>query len=204
MNTSKDLGQIEFWNQFILDGDQEALSHIYFHYYDFLFDYGRKHTSNKQMVEDAIQDIFISFIKARKRIGIVKNLNGYLIATFRRQLFLDLNKQRKTILTENLAEESFDYFRSTDEDISEIGDREQLYLTIKQCVSKLTNKQKEIMFLRFESGISYTEIAEILNISVDSCYKSIYRSINAIKSEAEKVLVKGGDILLWVWLRSVK
>lgn len=190
MKALKNNDQIEVWNQFILDGNQNALSQLYFHYYDLLFDYGLKRTSDKQLVEDAIQDIFINFIKLRESIGSVKNLTGYLISTFRRQLFLEHKKQKKTIPTEQLPEEHFDYFKSPEQDIAEAENMERLHSTINQCISKLTDKQREIIFLRFEREISYEEIAETLNISVESCYKSTYRSIKTIRSEVEKILGK--------------
>ncbi len=191
----KDMTQIEVWNKFISEGNMEALSHIYFHYYDLLYDYGQKHTSDKQLVEDTIQEAFINFIKHRKNIGIVKSLDAYLISTFRRLLFLDLKKQRKTILTVQLPEEHFDYFKSPDQDIYDKENLEQIHYAIKQCVGKLTPKQQEIMYLRFEKEISYEEIAGTLNITVESCYKSTYRCIQKIRSEVEKILGKKGKFV---------
>ncbi|MDO9614414.1 MAG: hypothetical protein Q7J86_07790, partial [Bacteroidota bacterium] len=69
MKVIKSNGQVEVWNQFILDGNMDALSRIYFHYYDLLFTYGMKHTSDKQVVEDTIQNVFMNLIKLRKSIG---------------------------------------------------------------------------------------------------------------------------------------
>jgi RNA polymerase sigma factor (sigma-70 family) len=204
MKLSNDTGQIEIWNKFILDGDQDALSQIYFHYYDLLFDYGQKHTSDKQLVEDVIQDIFINFIKVRKRIGNVKNLGGYLLTTFRRQLYLDLNKQRKLVSTEQLPEEQFDYYKSPEQEDSDQESMERVHSTIRECIGKLTAKQKEMIYLRFEREISYEEIAQTLNISVDSCYKSTYRSIKIIRSEVEKIFGKGANILLFSWFRTIR
>ena len=202
MQVSNNISPIDNWNQFILDGNLDALSQIYFHYYDCLFDYGLKHTSDKQLVEDTIQNVFINFIKFRESIGSVKNLTGYLISTFRRQLYLDLNKHKKTILTEQFPEEHFDYFRCPEQDLSDVENKERLYSAIEQCISKLTDKQREIIFLRFEREISYDEIAQILNISVESCYKSSYRSIKIIKSGVEKILGKAGNIFICIFFRS--
>jgi RNA polymerase sigma factor (sigma-70 family) len=204
MKVLKSNDQIDVWNQFILNGNMDALSRIYFHCYDLLFTYGMKYTSDKLVVEDTIQNVFMNFIKFRESIGDVKNLSGYLISTFRRQLFLDLNKQKKTIPTEQLPEEQFDFFLSNEQGISDKEDMERIHLTIKQCIGKLTVKQQEIIFLRFESEISYEEIAVILNISIDSCYKSVYRSIKTIRSEVEKILGKGGSLILWIWFRLVR
>ena len=193
---SDGMRQLDVWNKFILDGNLDALSQIYFQYYDLLFDYGQRHISDRQLVEDVIQDVFINLIKTRKNIGIVKNLNGYLFSTFRRQLFLDFNKQKKTILTEKFPEEHFEYFKSPEQSIPENENMELLYSTVKHCIEKLTDRQREIIFLRFEREISYEEIALTLNISVDSCYKSTYRSIKIIRSEVEKILGKQGNIFL--------
>ena len=44
MKISGNLNLIEVWDKFILNGDQDALSVIYFQYYDLLFDYGLRHT----------------------------------------------------------------------------------------------------------------------------------------------------------------
>lgn len=202
MDVSKDISQIDIWNHFILDGNLDALSNIYLHYYDLLFDYGIRHASDKQLVEDTIQNIFINFIKVRKNIGIVKNLDGYLISTFRRQLFHDSKKQHIGISLDQMGEEHFDYFKSPEQEIVEKENLERIHTAIKQSIHKLSEKQQEIIFLRFERNISYAEIAEILDISVDSCYKSIHRTIKKIRSEAEVILGKGGNIFLWILFRS--
>jgi RNA polymerase sigma factor (sigma-70 family) len=127
-----------------------------------LFDYGIRHTNDKQLVEDTIQDMFIHLIKVRKSIGIVKNLSGYLFSTFRRQLFLDIKKHNFTVLSDQITEENFDYFKSPDHEISEKMHFEKMHSTIKQCVDNLSDKQREILFLRFERDISYEEIAGML------------------------------------------
>lgn len=195
MLESQNIAQIEIWNQFIKDGNEEALSRIYVDNYDLLFDYGLRHTSNIQIVEDSIQEVFINIIKYRKSIGFVKNLQGYLISTFKRQLFLDLNNKKKTISTEQMPEGFFDYFKSPDNEISDKEEIEFLHSTINECISNLNTKQREIIFLRFEREIPYEEIAAILNISVESCYKSIYRTIKIIRCAAEKALIKNGKII---------
>jgi len=189
-------GQDEKWNHFINDGDLDALSGIYYHYFDLLFTYGMKHSIEKQAVEDAIQDVFMNLIKFRKSIGNVKNLPGYLVSAFRRQLFLDQNKHKRTILSVKPPEVQFEYFRTQEEDIPEHEIQEKLYLTIKQCIGKLTDKQQEIIYLRFECGVPYEEIAEMLHISVESCYKSVHRSIKSVRCEAEKILGNGHNLIL--------
>lgn len=188
MRISQELSQKEIWNLFIIEGSEVALSQIYAHNYDLLFDYGHRFTINNQIVEDAIQDVFINIIKYRKNIGEVKNVPGYLISTFRRQIILDINKQKNIISTEQMPDGFFDYFRSPDSDSNDKEEKEVLYLALAKCINNLTTKQKEIIYLKFEQEISYEDIAQILNITVESCYKSIYRAVKSIRISAEKML----------------
>lgn len=188
MTLSREISPIEIWSKFIEDGSEDALSQIYADNYDLLFDYGHRFTTNIHIVEDAIQDMYMNLIKYRKTIGHVKNVPGYLICAFRRQLFLDLNKQKKILSAEQMPDGFFDYFKTADTDLNEKEEKEFLYSTINNCINELTDKQKEIIYLKFEKEIAYDEIAVILNISVESCYKSIYRAIKSIKISAEKIL----------------
>ncbi len=182
---------MEAWNKFIDKGDKDALATIYFHYYDRLFTFGLKHTPDKQTVEDSIQTVFFNLIQNRKGIGKVKNLTAYLMGAFRHQLFYDLAKQKNTLLTNKIQDWQFDYYTSSEQGISEKENFEQLYQAVRESIGRLPPKQQEIIFLRFDSGVPYEEIADMLHISVDSCYKSVYRSVKRIREEVEKTLGKG-------------
>lgn len=195
MMESRKLNQILIWTKFIEEGDTISLSLIYKENYDLLYDYGLRYTSDVKLVEDSIQEIFISIIKYRKKIGVVKNLQGYLISSFRRQLFHSIESTKRNISIDGIPESAFDYFKSPDDEISDKEHVEFLHTTINECINNLTNKQKEIMFLRFDRDIPYEEIATILNISVESCYKSIYRTIKAIRSAAEKKIINNGKLI---------
>lgn len=181
--------QRQDWDKFIVTGDLKFLSRVYFYYYDKLFDYGMRITSDKHAVEDAIQNEFMNLIRLRNNLGKIENLPGYLISSFRRQLFSDLKRQKTVISSEFLSDEHFEYFRESEFD-SDKKSKEHLYRTIDTCISNLTGKQREILHLRFAKEIPYETISEMLNISVDSCYKSIYRSVNILRTEVEKVLGK--------------
>jgi RNA polymerase sigma factor (sigma-70 family) len=204
MRNLQEISQNKSWSLFLRDGNEDALSHIYADNYDLLYDYGLRFTSNIHIVEDAIQDMYINLIKYRKNIGLVKNLQGYLICAFRRQLFLDLNKQKVLISTEQMPEGFFDYFKSSDSDSHEKEEKEFLHSIVVECISKLTDKQKEIIYLKFEREIEYEEIAVILNISVESCYKSIYRSLKSIRCSAEKVILNNNKMVVEIYSDEIR
>jgi len=196
MEAVKNNDQNASWEDFIRDGNMDALSRVYFQFYDQLLSYGLKHTSDQQAVEDSIQNTFLNLIKSRKNIGHVKNLTGYLLVSFRRQLFQFTSNQKNTILSEKLNDENFDYFKSSDSDKLENENMELMLSVIEESMESMSSRQREILFLKFYSGISYEEIAQMLNISVDSCYKSVYRSIKALKKIVEKIKIPNDGLIL--------
>ncbi|MFV0592573.1 MAG: RNA polymerase sigma factor, partial [Draconibacterium sp.] len=73
----------QIWDDF-RKGKADALSHIYFHYAQFLFRYGRKFSQDEEMIKDIIQDLFYYLISARENLGSTDNIRFYLMASFRR------------------------------------------------------------------------------------------------------------------------
>lgn len=186
MNTSTNIDNSTTWELFISKGSNEAFSRMYYCHYDMLYYGGLKYTSDIQIVEDSIQNVFVYLLKNRDKLKSVTNVRGYLLKSFRRQLFLDLKKQKKLFFPDQLVEMQFDYFNGTEQFIFEKEDDNELRSALEKSLSKLSDRQKEIIYLRIDCELSYEEISDILEISVDSCYKSVYRSIKTIKADIEQ------------------
>jgi RNA polymerase sigma factor (sigma-70 family) len=58
-------------------------------------------------------------------------------------------------------------------------------------LKNLPAKQKEALYLRYNESMEYPEIAQVLNISVESVRKQVYRALNSIR----KKFGKGGLVL---------
>ncbi len=82
-------GDKEYW-QFIWDkfrnGDTQAFETIYTEFIDVLFAYGSKITNNKDLLEDAIQDVFINIYTYGKKLRKPELLEFYLFKTLKRIL----------------------------------------------------------------------------------------------------------------------
>ena len=186
MPVSQNNDYAKLWEMFVSQNNQEALSVIYKNHFDLLYNFGFKYTSDKEVIENSIQNIFVYFLKIRKKLGPVNNVSGYLMQSFRRQLFLELKKEKKNVLFETFPEEYFNYDKVNKEN-EEDEEKDHLYQIVMKIIENLNPKQKEIINLRFIYGLNYKEISSMLDISVDSCYKSVYRSVIAIRYEAERI-----------------
>jgi len=186
------------WNLFITDGNQEALGMIYFSHYDLLYNFGLRYTNDKQIIEDAIQDIFSYFLKSAGKLLPVKNLRAFLLQSFLHQLIFDLKKRNRHKNSSQLPGN----LEGHEPEVNDIFEQEwnnQLGKTISKCLEHLSVKQKEAIFLRFQSELSYDEIAVILGITVDSCYKLVYRALKDLRQEVNQ-LEQGSQHLMRILL----
>ncbi|MBT3384964.1 MAG: sigma-70 family RNA polymerase sigma factor [Prolixibacteraceae bacterium] len=168
------------WESF-LSGDKEAFAFLYNLHVDELYCYGTKLSMNKELVKDAIQEVFLDlYLKREKNKTNPENLKYYLILSLKRNLIKKLKRLRKLVHDET-NELLFEPEYSVEKTII---DRE-LSVDVKRRVSNALNqlppKQKEALYLRFNESLEYNEIAEILNISIESVRKQVYRALKTIR-----------------------
>lgn len=185
------------WEMFIADGNKEALGLIYFSHYDLLYSFGLKYTTDNQSIEDAIQNIFSYFLKSASHLSSVNNFKAYLLQSFRHQLINDLKRKNKLKLSNQFSGGFSEYHEPEVDEIYEKEWNGRIGKTISKCLNHLSEKQKEVIFLRFQSELSYNEISVMLDITVDSCYKLVYRSLKEIREELELMHITSKQMILF-------
>lgn len=177
------------WESF-LSGDDRSFSAIYEFNINPLLSYGYKLCADREIVRDCIQEIFIDLFLKRKNIKIdIRNLKAYLYIALRNNILKKI-KQTKRIelvaIKENHQELDFNVeYSCQDQMINEEISNERKQI-LDEATKKLPSKQKEIIFLRFEEELNYNEIAEIMNISVESARKLMYRALTTLKKKIDK------------------
>ena len=191
------------WEAFLTTGNMSALAVIYEGNFDLLLNYGRKFSREESIIEDAIQNIFANLIRSREKLGELINVQQYLLAAHRNELIELITKKKKTLSSEILPDTLFKPEYSVEEEIIEKEDQVRLRKFLRKSIVKLTSHQQEALYLKYDIGLSYEEISKILNISVESCRTSIYRSLKLIKAEVE-ILHKKKIQLFFSILRGIQ
>ena len=166
--------------QNIIDGDTEAYASIYTDYFKKLFNYGRKFTTDETLIEDSIQEMFLDIWRKKEKMLEVDSFNSYFFSSFRFILFRKIKNVGKTVQSNEFEDEP--EFSSEYLLIKKESDRE-LQQSLQHALSELTPRQREAVFLRFYEGLSYEEVAAILNISVKATYKIMARSLLTLKEK---------------------
>lgn len=176
MNTSSDC---ELWALF-KEGDRNSFSVIYKRYYPMMYAYAISVGMTANGTKDAIQDIFLKLYFNIEFEVIGNNLKFYLLKAIRNN-FLDSIRLKKNTVDISECEHSF-YIHLTIED-KLIDEEERSYLrqVIDNMLSKLTDHQKEIIYLRYIEELEYEEIALMMNMKVQSVRNTVCKSMERLK-----------------------
>jgi RNA polymerase sigma factor (sigma-70 family) len=198
-NTDKKYRFILEWDTFIKTGDMRSLGIVYDNYFDLLYNYGRKFRFENQLIEDAIQNVFVNLIKAQKRLGGIENLASYLFCCFRNELFHLTEKEKNVRLEDSSSHFLVNPENNQEENIIENESNSNLNDILNKSIKRLTASQQEILYMRYDAGLSYENISKIINISVESCRTVVYRAVKSLKKDLE-VLKKNGIKLYFPYI----
>lgn len=174
------------WIQF-KEGNKEAFAKLYNLYIDHLFSYGLKICSNKEIVKDAVQEIFIDLFLRRKKITTSPDkLNYYLILALKRNLIKKIKSERRFYRGEIIAEKADSWEFSVEYDLMVKEQNEEIRQKIVETLKLLPEKQKEAIYLRFNESMDYPEISKIMGITIESSRKQIYRALKRVRNVLDR------------------
>ena len=148
---------------------------------------------------DVLQEAYISASKRLDKyfedpsvpmVVWVQSICFQVISIFYKHHFLA--KKRSILVEQTQNESSFDAIAYTDETTSPSGcmikheEREQVF----ELVSKMTDNDQSILFLRHVKDLSNQEAAKRLNITVETAKKRHMRAIKRLTKLADGVIVK--------------
>ncbi len=167
------------WEGFLQD-EPTALSRLYHRNIQQLYSYGRKFSHDDELIKDIIQELFIDLIKSRQKLNSVDNVSFYLMTSLRRKLAKHINKNKAFTYSEdhNINAEIVYSIENDIIDEEELSQKERL---IKEALSKLSKKQREILYYKYTCDFSYDQICEIMSIKYDSARKQVFRALKTLK-----------------------
>jgi RNA polymerase sigma-70 factor (ECF subfamily) len=178
-STDKEYWQL-LWDKFKA-GDKKAFETIYNEFVDVLFDYGCKITSDKTIVEDAIQDLFIDIYKNSIRLRHPEYLEFYLFKSLKRIIIRKLKEYWKFDYADD-SPGKFDFKFLIEEERENEALEGRLNLLQKE-IKKLDAKKRELIFLKFNSALTYAEIGKLLDLKPDTVKKQIQRLIKNLRGK---------------------
>lgn len=156
-------------------GDLEAFEHILSFFEKAIYNYCLRILKNSQNAKDVTQDTFIKVYTHRKSIDPEKNIKTWIftIATNTAYDFIR-SKKRKN-------ETSLDDDNETISSFEAYYPKEGLVSDVDKALEQINPEYKKVLLLYYQQGFDYKEIAEILEMPINTIKTHISRGKEQLK-----------------------
>ena len=169
---------INLWNSF-LAGEESAFSVFYDLLFEQLLNYGLHICKEREAVEDCIQEIFVRLYLREISPDDPSKIRAFLYKVLKNSV---LNAMIRNSKTNSIDEENmvFSLSYTIEEHLFAESD---MQIRLEQLLSSLTEREKEIIYLRYVHEMKIEEIADIQGIHSQSIRNSICRSVGKLRKE---------------------
>ncbi|MBK1439117.1 sigma-70 family RNA polymerase sigma factor [Parapedobacter sp. ISTM3] len=171
-----------YWKNFVA-GHDDAFRKLYDCFADRLFSFGSRFCADEETVKDAIHDLFVDLHVYRARLDREVNVKAYLYTSLRRKVLAAMRRSERYRLLDTTTVEFHLSVNQDAETMIMLDERERERLALlAEGLALLTGRQREALYLRFHSGLSYEEAADIMDITATSCRIMVYRAIKQLRA----------------------
>lgn len=158
--------------------DKNRFKEVFKEYYNPLCNFAISITSDRKMAQDVVQDVFTKLWDKRNELVINSNEKSYLFQAVKNRSF-ELLRKRKNEAKINVSdfEESYNQEKELEDQANKFMLKEFLFNSIRQ----LPPKCQEIFVLNKVNGLTYSEIADDLNISVKTVENQIGKAYRKLR-----------------------
>lgn len=155
-----------------IKGDQKCFSVLMERHKSKVFSYIYMMVKDRAKAEDLFQDVFIKVIHTLKS-GKYNEEGKFLpwVMRISHNLVIDYFRKEKKMPMAGNGKEEFDIFkviRIEDQNVEDKLIKEQANIQVRKLINKLPKEQKEVLLMRHFGELSFNEIAEQTNVSINT------------------------------------
>ena len=173
----------ELWTQ-IRQGNATAFSSVFKKYYPPLYLFAGKFVKDVQAAEYIVQDLFVTLWTKRDSIQISTSLKAYLYTSVKNRS-LDYIKQKG--FTHRRVRDSVQHQEAVVTPEGQYLEKE-FHRAVHEAIDKLPEKCRQIYIMRRYENLKYYEIAQILNISVNTVKTQLKRALKSLQKQLAHLL----------------
>lgn len=172
-------------------GEQSCFEKLIQRHKNKVFAYISLYIRDQALAEDIFQDTFLKVIQSvkcgrysdnGKFLSWVMRISHNLIIDHFRRI-----KQMNTISNDNYESDIFNSKQFAEENVEDNIVKKQIHQDIRKMISHLPDDQREVVILRHYAGLSFKEIADITQVSINTALGRMrYALINMRKLMEEK------------------
>ena len=176
-----------------LKGEESSLEVLVYRHKKRVYSYIKQLVKDKEVAEDVFQDTFIKVIKTLKTDKY--NEEGKFLPWVMRiahNLVIDHFRRNKKMPTTSGGDDYniFDSLNLFEDNVQDKMIRQQIHTDIRKLIEQLPNDQKEVLVMRHYEDMSFKEIADTTQVSINTALGRMrYALINLRKMVEDNKMV---------------
>jgi RNA polymerase sigma-70 factor, ECF subfamily len=159
-------------------GSRQAFEELFARYREPLYGFFRRRLESKERADDLTQETFLAVIRATSRYQPRALVRTYLYGIALKLLAVERRRER----------------RSDPRQLGVVEPTLDDSLWVRQALEKLDAQEREILMLREYEQLSYSEVAELLRIPVNTVRSRLFRARVALKDHLQPVPIRSGGV----------
>ncbi|MEP7376785.1 MAG: RNA polymerase sigma-70 factor [Chitinophagaceae bacterium] len=159
-------------------GDEAAFTQIFYHYTQRMYAYILTKTKSEDAAEEIVQEVFMKLWAKKETLAHVENHESYIFRMVANKIvdwFRNMSSEKNAIKT---VWKSIEHFTNN---TSETLDLHQSQELINEAVAHLSPQRKKIFLMSRQEGMTRSQIAEQLNLSVNTVNNHLNEAVRNVK-----------------------
>ena len=158
-------------------------SELYDTHVDSLFSFGTRFTSDREMIKDCIQDVFVKLFTKQEYLSSVNNIQSYLFISLRNRINDEFRRNSK-IADEEIDDKCLMGITDDNYENDVMEERVCRYNDMQKYVQYLSPRQRQIIHLYYIEQRKYDDICQEMGINYQSVRNLMHRSLTRLRALA--------------------
>ncbi len=156
--------------------DEETFSGLFRKYYEPLYFFAGRFVKDPSTAESLVQDVFVILWENKEKISIKTSVKAYLYTAVKNSCINFIKRENFFSSVENNDEYHDTNYKSPDSKLEE----KEITTAIHTAINKLPEKCRQIFMMCKYDDLSYAEIAELQNISINTVKTQLKRAVKSL------------------------
>lgn len=152
-------------------------------YFQDLMRFVCSYVNDEEVAKDIVHDVFFALLKNKKHLDVSYSMKSYLFTLSRNYALNYLKHLRVVAMNE----------REVTESLENAGDELEIYeervSRLNEKLAELPEKQREVLMKCFVEGRKYKDVADEMEISINSLKTHISRGLKFLRDELREDVV---------------
>ncbi len=162
-------------------GEKDALSILFLRYYDPLLHYGLRIKSDRSLVEECIQELFVYLFESSSQLSQVRRVKAYLFKSLRRRIFEKITQKKRLESLHAISLYKSDLLFTSEDMEADHQLNASVYVELLKALNSLPWRQREAIYLRYYNRLSTKEIADIMGAANQTVLNTLYQALKNLR-----------------------